>query len=80
MTRFQNLALVEEFFFVISLTEETEPISITAEIDLTEFNFSPGDIHKLERLCRKVELALIDAFSQQFPAASVIVEIRSTNH
>ncbi|MBD2460906.1 hypothetical protein H6G89_07595 [Oscillatoria sp. FACHB-1407] len=77
MTRSRNLALVEEFFFVISLTEESEPVSINAAINLAEFNFSDGEIQKLERLCRRAELALLDAFSQQFPAASVVVEIRS---
>lgn len=79
MTRSGKLALVEEFFFVISLTEETEPVSINARVDLTEFNFSTNEIQKLERLCRRAELALLDSFSQRFPAVSVVVEIRSTD-
>ncbi|MDX2215246.1 MAG: hypothetical protein SFY66_18425 [Oculatellaceae cyanobacterium bins.114] len=78
MTRSNDLALVEEFFFVISLTEETDPVSINTSINLAEFDFSEREIQKLERLCRRVELSLLDAFSERFPAASVIVEIRAT--
>jgi hypothetical protein len=76
MTRSGDLALIEEFFFVVSLTEDAEPISISASVNLGEFNFSEDEIEKLKRLCFKTELALLDAFSNRFPAASVVVELR----
>ncbi len=78
-TSSDNLALVEEFFFVLSAESETsDPIFITAQVDLTEFALTEDELQKLKRLAQKLELALLADFNQQFPAASVVVEIRNS--
>lgn len=78
-TSSDHLALVEEFFFVLSAeSEASDPIFITAQVDLTEFALTEDELQKLKRLAQKLELALLADFNQQFPAASVIVEIRNS--
>jgi hypothetical protein len=78
MTNSGNLALIEEFFFVMSTNddEETQIIDIAVSIDLAEFEFTELELQKLRRLCRRLELALLTEFTQRWAAASVIVEIR----
>lgn len=70
-----SITFTEEFFFV--LEADAEPVAIAAEVDLSEFNFSPAELQKLRRLARKLEFALSDAFSRQCTVASVVVEVRS---
>ncbi len=82
MTYSGNLALVEEFFLLVSSNagetsnEFLEPIQVSASVDLREFAFTEDELKKLRKLCQKLELALLSALNEQFEVASAIVEIR----
>lgn len=73
--------LVEELLFVLQVDEDqpSDPVYITAQVDLAPFNFSEAELQKLRQLARRLEFALLDALSQETAAASVIVEVRSTD-
>lgn len=71
--------LVEEFFLAVECAKEGEPeiVHTTINIDLSEFEFTPQEIQKLQKLLLKLNLVLTDAFSEVLPAASVSTQLRS---
>lgn len=71
--------LVEEFFMAVECSKQGEPeiIHTTINIDLSEFNFTPQELEKLQKLLRKLNIALTDVFSEVLPAASILTELRS---
>ncbi len=75
----QGNILIEELLFVPQENEDDlpDPIYISAQVDLAEFDFSVAELQKLRWLVRKLEFALSDEFSRQCAVASVVIEVRS---
>jgi hypothetical protein len=74
----ENLIAVEELLIAIEISNTDELVIVQGEarIDLAEFNLTPQEIEKFDKIFKKMNITLAESFQTQFPAVSVISEIR----
>ncbi len=75
----EDLVAVEQLFLAVQISDLNDVVVVDAEaiIDLTEFNLTPEEIDKFKDIFRKLNSKLVASFQKQYPASSVISEIRS---
>jgi hypothetical protein len=74
----ENLIAVEDLLIAIEICDSNELLIVHGEaiIDLAEFNLTPQEIEKFDQILKIMNIRLAESFQNQFPAASVISEIR----
>ena len=75
----KNLVAVEDLLIAVQVSDGNDIIVIQGEasVDLAEFDLTPEEIKKFSKILRKMNALLAESFQKQFPASSVISEIRS---
>ena len=74
-----KLVAVESLLIAVEISESDEVVLVDAEavLDLTEFNLTPQEVEKFDKILKKINVSLAESFQKRFPATSVISEIRS---
>ncbi len=75
----KNLVAVEDLLIAVQVSDGNDIVVVQAEatVDLAEFDLTPQEIKKFSKILRKMNAMLAESFQKQFPATSVISEIRS---
>ena len=75
----EDLVAVEQLFLAVQISDLNDVVVVDAEaiIDLRDFNLTPEEIDKFKDIFRKLNSKLAASFQKQYPASSVISEIRS---
>ncbi len=74
----QNLVAVEDLLIAVHITDTNDVVVVQGEaiVDLAEFNLTPKEVEKFGKILRVINAKLAESFQKQFPATSVISEIR----
>ncbi len=75
----KNLVAVEDLLIAVQISDNDDIVVVQAEaiIDLAEFDLTLQEIEKFRKILRRMNASLAESFQKQFPATSVISEIRS---
>ena len=75
----EKLVAVESLLIAVEISEGDEVVLVDAEavLDLTEFDLTPQEAEKFNKIFKKMNVSLAESFQKRFPASSVISEIRS---
>ena len=75
----EKLVAVESLLIAVEISESDEVVLVDAEavLDLTEFDLTPQEAEKFNKIFKKMNVSLAESFQKRFPASSVISEIRS---
>ncbi len=78
-TTLKNLIAVQDVLIGVQTSEHNDFVLVQGEatIDLDEFDLRPQEIEKFGKILKKMNAKLAESFQKQFPATSVISEIRS---
>ena len=58
-------------------TDDVVVVQGEATVDLDQFNLTPQEVEKFGKILRVINAKLAESFQTQFPATSVISEIRT---
>ncbi|NMG18209.1 hypothetical protein [Brasilonema bromeliae] len=74
----QDLVAVEDLLIAVQITDTDDIVIVQGEaiVDLAEFNLTPQEVDKFEKILKTINGRLAESFQKQFPATSVISEIR----
>ncbi|RCJ26171.1 hypothetical protein A6770_26525 [Nostoc minutum NIES-26] len=74
----KDVEAVEEIFIAIEVSELNNVVILqgSAIVDLAEFQLTPQETMKFKRIFEKVNTKLAESLYEQFPATSIISEIR----
>ena len=74
----QNLVAVEDLLIAVQIIDTDDIVVVQGEatVDLAQFNLTPEEVEKFGKILRVINAKLAESFQKQFPATSVISEIR----
>lgn len=73
----ENLVAVEELLIAVQISDnDIVIIQGEAIVDLAEFNLTNQEVEKFRKIFLKINAKLAESFQEQFPASSVISEIK----
>ncbi|ACC81819.1 hypothetical protein [Nostoc punctiforme] len=74
----KDLEALEEIFIAIEVPDLNDVVILqgSAIVDLAEFQLTPQETMKFKKIFEKVNTKLAESLYEQFPASSIISEIR----
>lgn len=74
----KDLVAVEEILIAVEVSDLNDVVILQGQaiVDLAEFELTPQETVKFKKIFEKVNAKLAESLYEQFPATSVISEIR----
>jgi len=78
----KNLVAVEDLLMAVEISGTDEIVIVQGEavVDLAEYDLTPQELAKFRQIFQRLNAKLAESFQKQFPASSVVSEIRSKSH